>query len=85
MLFAKKYETFDEMNKLYNMHFEAKETKMYLRTRMIMLSWDGYTVPEIGRILDIHPHTVRHWIKQYNERGINGLYDAEKPVPQPLY
>lgn len=25
MLFAKKYETFDEMNKLYNMHFEAKE------------------------------------------------------------
>ena len=38
MLFAKRYETFDEMNKIYNMHFEAKETKMYLRTRMIMLS-----------------------------------------------
>ena len=67
------------------MHFEAKETKMYLRTRMIMLSWDGYTVPEIGRILDIHPHTVRHWIKQYNKKGIDGLYDEEKPVPQPQY
>jgi len=85
MLFAKRYETFDEMNKIYNMHFEAKETKMYLRTRMIMLSWDGYTVPEIGRILDIHPHTVRHWIKQYNEKGIDGLYDEEKLVPQPQY
>lgn len=85
MLFAKKYETFDEMNNIYNMHFEAKETKMYLRTRMIMLSWDGYTVPEIGRILDIHPHTVRHWVKQYNEKGIDGLYDLEKPVPQSQY
>ncbi|MCR4436983.1 MAG: hypothetical protein QHH06_12750 [Clostridiales bacterium] len=41
MLFAKRYETFDEMNKIYNMHFEAKETKMYLRIRMTMLSWDG--------------------------------------------
>jgi hypothetical protein len=59
MLIAKKYESFEEMNKVYNMHFGAKGTKMYLRTRMIMLSWDGYSVPEIGRIIDIHPHTVR--------------------------
>jgi len=51
MSFAKRYETFDEMNKICDMHFETKETKMYLRTRMIMLSRDGYTVPEIGRIL----------------------------------
>jgi transposase len=51
----------------------------------LMLSWDGYTVPEIGCILDIHPHTVRHWIKQYNEKGMDGLYDEEKLVPQPQY
>ena len=73
MLFAKKYKTFEEMNKIYIMHFDAREAKMYLRTQMVMLSWDSYTVPEIGRILDIHPHTVRHWIKQYNKKRKNNI------------
>lgn len=40
---------------------------------MILLSNDDKSVPEIGRILKRHQHTVRDWLKRYKSRGIKGL------------
>lgn len=48
----------------------------YLRARMILLSADGYAVPEIAKRLGRHESRVRMWIRQFNKCGIEGLLSS---------
>jgi transposase len=34
--------------------------------------------------LDISPDTVRYWIKRYEEKGIDGLKDEDRPGRPPV-
>jgi len=43
------------------------------RVRVILLSAEGYRVPEIAQILGAHPANLRKWIHRYNENHWRGL------------
>jgi transposase len=40
---------------------------------MVLMSGAGKSAVEISRILKRHPHTVRMWLKRYQQEGIQGL------------
>jgi len=49
---------------------------------MVLMSNGGKSAVEISRILKRHPHTVRMWLKRYQQEGIRGLdrlYSAGRP------
>lgn len=48
------------------------------RARMILLSWRGFTVPEITRIFDITDETAYNWFDRFDEGGPEGLFDRER-------
>jgi len=43
------------------------------RANVILLSAQGYRIPEIGQVLDAHPANLRKWIHRFNESGCQGL------------
>ncbi|MDI6822328.1 MAG: helix-turn-helix domain-containing protein [Actinomycetota bacterium] len=43
------------------------------RLRIILYSSQGYKAPEITPKVNIHPKTVRKWIKVYDQHGFEGL------------
>ena len=55
----------------------------YLRARIILLSSDGYPVPEIAKRIGRHESRVRMWIRRFNRVGILGL-QSSKPKGAPL-
>lgn len=48
------------------------------RGRIILLSDDKYSIPQIAKIFQKSPKTVRKWTYRYRADGINGLLDKPK-------
>lgn len=48
------------------------------RARVVLLSAQGRSVPEIARLMECHETRVRHWLKAYQAQGSAGLYDAPR-------
>jgi transposase len=48
------------------------------RAQMILLSAQGRSVPEITLLFATSRKTVRYWMRQFDERGPAGLYDAPR-------
>ena len=46
---------------------------------MVLLSAEGKTVAQIAESLKRNPHTVRDWLKRYNNKGIEGLNRKYSP------
>ena len=40
---------------------------------MVLLNAEGYSAVRIAKVLNKSPHTVRHWLKVYGEKGIRGI------------
>lgn len=56
------------------------------RIHFVLLSHQGYSPPEIGKLLGYDAVTVRTWLKAYDEHGLAGLEDAPRsgrPVEEP--
>jgi len=51
----------------------AQDPERVKRARVVLLSAEGYRIPEIGAMLGAHPANLRKWIHRFNERGISGL------------
>lgn len=51
----------------------ADQTKWYRRLKVIDLSGQGQTVPELAKLFDLNQATVRSYIKRYNADGLSGL------------
>lgn len=71
--FAKRYLEPDKTDLIYILHKNAKKSDLYLRTKIILLSWEGHSNNEIGQLVGLSPLTVGIWIKRFNKKGINGL------------
>jgi transposase len=50
-----------------------------LRLVLIWLSVRGLPASEIARLFEYDPHTVRRWINRYNDEGVAGLEDRQRP------
>jgi transposase len=48
------------------------------RAHFLLLSAQGYSPLEIGRLMGYDTATVRHWLKIYQRREVAGLYDAAR-------
>ena len=52
--------------------------RVAMRAHMILLSAQGYTVPEIVEIHDTSNITVYKWFDRFDARGPEGLYDLPR-------
>jgi transposase len=50
--------------------------------RIVLLSAEGLTGPQIAERVDCSEPTVVKWRGQYAERGLAGLQDAPRPGPE---
>jgi len=52
---------------------DAKDVKWYKRLKVIQLSSKGRTVPQLSSEFNLCPLTIRHYIHQYNQGGLESL------------
>ena len=54
---------------------KSTNTRLYKRARVIWLSIRQHLkAPQIASIVDLHLNKVRKYIRRFNEKGIDGLY-----------
>ena len=52
-----------------------------IRARVILLSAEGRTAPEISQSIGSHPSNIKKWIRNFNRDGLEGI-SAKKRGPQ---
>ena len=55
------------------------------RARIIMHALEGLKAPEICARMDLCGATVRHWLKRFNARGLQGLEEDVRTGRPPTY
>ena len=63
----------------------SKDAELKRRAELILLSQQGYRIPEIGPMLNAHPANLRKWIHRFNEEGCNGLVTKRSGGPKPRF
>jgi len=58
------------------------DASMKHRARVVLLSSQGYRIPEIGSMVRAHPANLRKWIHRFNERGCDGLRTVHSGGPR---
>jgi transposase len=48
------------------------------RAHFVQLSRQGYSPPQIAKLMEYDEATVRKWLKSYGDHGVAGLYDAPR-------
>ena len=60
---------------------KKQSTLVYLDLKIIELADQGQSAPQIGKLLGLHPNTVRTIIKKFQAKGFKGL--TRKPRGKP--
>ena len=55
------------------------------RAQIVLHALEGLKAPEIGARMDLGGVTVRHWLKRFNARGLQGLEEDVRPGRPPTY
>ena len=55
------------------------------RAQIVMQALEGLKAPEIGARMDLRGATVRHWLKRFNARGLEGLEEDARTGRPPTY
>ena len=55
------------------------------RAQIVLHALEGLKAPEIGARMDLGGVTVRHWLKRFNTRGLQGLAEDVRPGRPPTY
>jgi transposase len=64
---------------------DGDDTELKHRTRVILLSLDGYRIPEIGDMVKAHPANLRKWIHRFNCEGCDGLVSTRSGGAKPRF
>lgn len=48
------------------------------RGRAVLLSDQGFTIPQLATIFDVNERTIRNWLDAYEAEGIKGLEEAPR-------
>ena len=49
------------------------------RLHAVLMVSKGMTCPKVAEILDDSERTIRYWVKRFNEEGLAGLVEIERP------
>ena len=55
------------------------------RARIVLHALEGLKAPEIGARMGLCGATVRHWLKRFTARGLDGLKEAVRSGRPPTY
>ena len=55
------------------------------RAQIVVHALEGLKAPEIGARMDLCGATVRHWLKRFNARGLQGLEEDVRSGRPPTY
>jgi transposase len=64
---------------LQTIAYQSGEDLPENRIRIVLLSAEGKSVPEISRMVNLHPINVRKWIHRYQAHGVDGLRSGKSP------
>jgi transposase len=76
--------TEDEKAQLHEWR-EGNDKDLRHRSRVILLSAEGYRIPEISGIVKAHPTNLRKWVHRFNDRGPDGLISPRSGGPPPRF
>ncbi|MGB0384615.1 MAG: helix-turn-helix domain-containing protein [Ardenticatenaceae bacterium] len=82
-LYVRKLE--DEEKELLTVWKDGEDADLKHRSRVILLSSDGYRIPEISTIVKAHPTNLRKWVHRFNQRGSDGLISPRSGGPPPRF
>lgn len=68
-----------------NQWMEGNDRDLKHRARVILLSLDGYRIPEIGEMLGAHPANLRKWVHRFNDKGCRGLVSTRSGGAKPRF
>ncbi len=57
----------------------SEESRYDHRLHGVLLVAQGMTCPEVGRILGDAPRTVEYWVDRFEDKGLAGLSEGERP------
>lgn len=73
-----------EMSHIYRLLESNLGEEVKKRLRIILYSSQGYKAPEITPKVNIHPKTIRKWIKVFERQGLEGLIKKKNKGGAPL-
>ena len=63
----------------------GEEKDLKHRSTVILLSGEGYRIPEISKIVKAHPTNLRKWVHRFNQLGPDGLVSPRSGGPPPRF
>ena len=63
----------------------GEDRELKHRATVVLLSRQGYRVPEISRRVQAHPTNLRKWIHRFNQCGVRGLITPRSGGPAPRF
>ena len=73
--------TQEEKDRLYTL---LEDGRVGYRAKIILLSSQGYPVPQIRVATNHHDQNICKWIHRFNEEGMEGLMDKPRSGRKPL-
>ena len=64
-----------EIQTLHEMHSSHPTRRARLRAHSILLSHQGYSIPQIARLYEVDRRSVSIWLDRWQQAGLVGLYD----------
>ncbi len=61
----------------------SEDSRYDHRLHGVLLVAQGLTCPEVGSLLGDAPRTVEYWVRRFEERGLMGLTEGERPGRPP--
>jgi transposase len=61
-----------------------KNAKLAQRLRLVAFAIEGHTSLNIGRWVDLSQRQVQHWVRCYNQGGVDGLKDQPGRGPKSM-
>jgi transposase len=68
-----------KLQQIESMVYQQEEDLPENRLRIVLLSAEGKSVPEISKAVNLHPINVRKWIHRFSKEGLDGLRSAKSP------
>jgi transposase len=74
----------EENEQLHNW-LACPDAELAHRSRVVLLSAEGYRIPEIAQVLRVHPANLRKWIHRFNRKSCKGLLTVRSGGARPRF